>query len=259
MIKLIYRSIAIAGFVALGLSYAPIATAQEETGEQDAVIPTQVTQNNDDLDFSSDGRSGNRTGGGSRSECPNLNPPLTALAPSSNAGTTIASHPTIWVYVPYTSAQAPIGEFVLQNDQRDDIVRLSFTLPETPGFVSVTVPDSEAALTGNEWHLWYFNLYCDPDQNAPPIFAQGWIQRVELTNEPLHNDGANLRLDQYYAQNGIWFDALNELATLRRDRPSDPGLLTDWQMLLGADGVELTIAEPEPTFVGHVHVMNSAR
>lgn len=256
MIKQIYQAIAIAWPLSLSLLHASALATTAQAGVAEGVLNNHSTQidqnvqNNDDpLDFASDGRSGSRTGGGSRSECPSPDPPLTVLAPSSNLGTTISNHPTLWVYVPYTPSQASVGEFVLQTAQRDDIMRLPFTLPPSPGLVSVTVPESEAALLVEEEYLWYFNLYCDPDQNASPIYAQGWIRRLDANDDGLI-DAFDLRSDQYYARAGIWFDALNELANLRRDRPSDPALLNDWHTLLNAPGI--TIELPDTEFAGAV-------
>ena len=260
MIKPIYRAIAIAWPLSLSLLHASalatVAPEGEPDGLPDAVLNNHSPQidlplqNNDDpLDFASDGRSGSRTGGGSRNECLNPDPPLTVLAPSSNLGTTISNHPTLWVYVPYTPSQAPVGEFVLQTAQRDDIMRLPFTLPPSPGLVSVTVPESEAALLVEEEYRWYFNLYCNLDPNASPIYAQGWIRRLD-SNDAGRIDAFDLRSDQYYAREGIWFDALNELANLRRDRPSDPELFNDWQALLNAPGIRLEL--PDIEFAGAV-------
>ncbi|MGK7895213.1 MAG: DUF928 domain-containing protein, partial [Xenococcus sp. (in: cyanobacteria)] len=51
------------------------------------------------LDFSDTGRSGQQTAGETRSgQCGDVSIPLTALVPSSNSGKTIATHPQLWFY-----------------------------------------------------------------------------------------------------------------------------------------------------------------
>ncbi|NER53007.1 MAG: DUF928 domain-containing protein [Symploca sp. SIO1A3] len=211
----------------------------------------------DDSDFSSDGRSGNRGGGGSRSNCPRLEPPLTALIPASNWGTTVAERPTFWFYVPYSPKQASVGEFVLQDEERNDIYRVPFTLPQTPGFVSFKIPDTKEPLEVDKWYRWYFNVYCGKEeeaghssilhpQSSSPVFAQGWVQRITLTPAlELQLNTAKPREDKVYAANLIWFDALAHLANLRLTN-SPQVTDEDWQKLLQAKGVNLELPNQEP-------------
>lgn len=204
------------------------------------------------IDFSGEGRSGHRNGGGSRSDCPSVDSPLTALMPSSNFGKAISTHPQIWFYIPYTPEQAPTGEFILQDRDRNDVYRASITLPNALGLVSITLPDTAPELALNQDYRWYFNLYCDADKASSPIFVQGWVQRVsstpqletQLANSPEHRDWA-------YAENGIWFDAISSLAKKRMANPTDSNLIADWNALLNAEGVNLDLPDSLP-FVGPI-------
>lgn len=212
---------------------------------QQPLAPLQFAQQDDsNIDFSGEGRSGNREGGaGRRGNCPVTEFPLTALMPISNWGTTVAEHPTFWFYVPYTSEQAPIGEFVLQDKEgREDIYRVPFTLPQTPGFVSFSVPPTKDSLEVGKSYRWYFNLYCDRYRSTSPAFVQGWVQREALTpalDEQLK--AAKLRQDKVYVANRIWFDAIAHLANLRLSNSTDASLNRDWNKLLGAKGVDLKL------------------
>lgn len=212
-----------------------------------------LTAKQDDFDFSGDGRSGNRIGGGSRSDCPSVEIPLTALVPGSNWGKTLSGQPTFWFYVPYTPEQAPIGEFVFQDEDRNDIYRVEFTLPTTPGFVSVTLPETRVSLAVNQWHRWYFNLYCDRQKSSSPVFVRGWVQRIapnpELNREL---DQATSRQDKVYAAHGIWFDAIAHLANWRLANPTALALNQDWSEIFQARGVELELPNQEP-LVGSVN------
>ncbi|MEQ8964087.1 MAG: DUF928 domain-containing protein, partial [Coleofasciculus sp. C2-GNP5-27] len=124
-------------------SYFPSGLGTESLSIPGQLMPYVFAQENDDnIDFQSDGRSGNRTGGGSRSKCPPMDFPLTALVPESNWGRTLKAHPTLWFYVPYSPKQAPVGEFVLQDEAGNDVYRLPFQLSQTPGLVRLSIPDT---------------------------------------------------------------------------------------------------------------------
>lgn len=193
-------------------------------------------------DFSGDGRPGRRTGGGSRSPCPPIEPPLTALMPVTNLGKTVAERPTFLFYVPYSPQAAPAGEFVLQSEQGHDIYRTPFTLPKTPGFVSFNTPSTAAPLEINKPYRWYFKLYCEPQKVSAPVFVDGWVQRVELSAEFESQLRSTKQREYYvvYAANGIWYDALAHLAQLRLANPANARLNYEWASLLGAKGVGLS-------------------
>lgn len=229
------------------------------SGDRPASPSGRLTAQQSDVpDFSGEGRSGHRTGGGSRSDCPSVDVPLTALVPQSNIGDTITSYPTFWIYVPYTANQAPIGEFSLQDQERNDVYRAEFTLPAKPGLVSLTLPDTVSALPLNQDYRWYFNLYCSADKASSPIFVQGWVQRIAptpLLEEQLADTPE--RPDIAYANNRVWFDAIAILANLRMASPDDEDLAEDWNALLNATGVNLDLPYSMP-FVGSVNLEETA-
>jgi hypothetical protein len=205
-------------------------------------IPISPTpQNQAEPDFSGAGRPGRQTSGESRSDCSATDTQLTALMPVSNWGTTTAARPTFWFYVPYTPQQAPSGEFVLQDESRQDIARIPLKLPDTPGFLGFELPSSQASLTVDRWYRWYFKLYCDRQKTSSPIFVQGWIQRIALTGELEQQLEKSNRKDLVYRDRQIWYDAIAYLANLRLANPRDPTLEEDWNRLLKAKGVELKL------------------
>jgi hypothetical protein len=206
-------------------------------------VPTPKTRTN--LDFSATGRPGQRTAGGSRNNCFNSNFSLTAFLPSSHLGKTVSERPTFWFYSPYFSQSKLLGEFVLQDEQRNDIYRIPFVLdrPTIDRLISFSAPETTAPLQIDRSYRWYFKVYCTPERSSSPIFVQGWVQRVAL--EPivklkLENTS---RPDLVYAENGIWYDALNYLVQMRLSKPNSPTLQNDWKKLLTAKGVELKLPE----------------
>ena len=178
--------------------------------------------------------------------------------PESNLGKTVAERPTFWFYVPYSSQQAPAGEFVLESEQGNNIIyRTLFTLPKTPGFVSFSTPPAAAPLEVNKSYRWYFKLYCEPLKASAPVFVEGWVQRVELS-PTLESQLRSATAQEYrvYAANGIWYDALAHLAQLRLNYSANARLDLEWASLLGAKGVSLEQFSKVP-MVGSVSIEQS--
>lgn len=187
------------------------------------------------------------TGGGSRGceseaqenqSAPSGEKPLTALIPETGWGLTTAEQPTLWFYVPYSSSLS--GEFVLMDEANQTVYQTPLTLTGAPGVVSLPLSSKAARFeTGKRYH-WYFNIYCKPEQ--PPLFVEGWIQRVEL-NPNLKTQLEKATLQErvaLYADNGIWHDALTASAELRRTDPKN----NDWAALLQAIGRNDVVSEP---------------
>lgn len=198
-------------------------------------------------DFSGDGRPGRRAGGGSRSPCPSKDIPLNALIPVTNSGKTVAAHPTFWVYVPYSPQEVNAGEFVLQDENYNDVYRTPVTLPKTPGLVSLNIPPREQPLEINKWYFWSFKIYCQPQKLSAPVFVEGWVQRIAPTPELERQLKATATRDYFvYANNGIWYDAIARLAELRRDRPPNAMRDRDWTQLLSLRGIGLERLNQKP-------------
>ena len=199
-----------------------------------------ATTDQDSLDFSGTGRPGQQTAGDSRSNCPYVNPPLTALLPVSHKGKTVNKHPTFWFYVPYNAKQVKAIEFVLQNEQREDVYRTPLSLEKTSGYVNFSLPSTAPALKLGEWYVWYFKVYCAPAEVSTPLFVQGWIQRVPVNSIlNLELEQTAHRLDKVYARYGIWYDAVDRLARLHLFNPNNQVLRQDWHKLLNTKGVSL--------------------
>jgi hypothetical protein len=204
-------------------------------------------------DGSSRGRPGRKGGTGSRGDCLTNGMPLTPLVPASNMGLTVNEHPTFWFYVPYKPDQAISGEFSLQDEQNNDVYRTPFTLPETSGIVSISLPSTKAPLKIGNSYRWYFKLYCPlqkSSESSSPAFVQGWVRRVSL-NDLNRNLETQLKagktpLDRIalYAENGIWHDTLTGLAELRLNKPQDVTLDNAWADLLKTVGLEKLFQEP---------------
>ncbi|MEI2582661.1 DUF928 domain-containing protein [Scytonema sp. PRP1] len=188
------------------------------------------------------GEPGQRAEAGSRG-CGGGNKQLTALMPVySNSqlifGATTASHPTFWFYIPYKPPSP--GKFVLQDKDDNLVYQTDVTLPQTPGVISFSLPQTVAPLLIGKRYHWFFKIYCKAQQ--PSAFVEGWIQRNSL------NPALNSQLEKatprervaLYAANGIWFEALTTAGELRRRDPKE----TSWATLLQAVGLNDLANEP---------------
>lgn len=246
-----FKSISISLYLATGtlLFLTSPSLAQFKDSQEEGVnTGSSIGATEDPFDFAGDGRSGRRTSGGSRGECPKLDPGLIALVPTSNWGKTVAEYPTWWFYVPYSPQEAPIGVFVLQDKNYNDLYRTTLNLPSSaPGLVSVSLPKEETSLTVGNSYRWQLNLYCSGNPDSAPVYVSGWINRV-LPSSELARELTQETTPKYqvYAEHQIWFDAVHHLGQLRITNPSDPSLIQDWQMLLKAEGVDLDKLKDAP-------------
>jgi len=207
-------------------------------------IPLQWS-NQEEPDFSGDGRPRKREGGGSRGECLVKNkPPLTALVPTTNLGLTVVESPTFWFYVPYTLTPEHSVEFVLK-DGDNYVYKSKFSGREIPlGVVSLHLP-STVSLEANKNYDWYFLIYCDSQNKNKFVSVNGLVRRVERPDLKSQLDSATPQERLIlYATEGIWYDALDEIAERRRASPDDDNLKNDWASLLQSVGLEKLVPEP---------------
>jgi hypothetical protein len=206
----------------------------------------QIRFNEKEADGSSRGRPSRRVGTGSRGECPPVQVPVTALIPAKNPGLTVEEHPTFWFFVPYQFSNTSGGEFALQDEANNDVYRTSFKLLGTPGIVSLSVP-STVTLEVNKTYQWYFKIYCSQQNLSNPIFVHGWVQRKALKPdlERLLQAAKDKRKRiAIYAENGIWYSALTELAKLRFTEPKNTVFINDWANLLRDVGLDNLAQQP---------------
>ncbi|MBW4509571.1 MAG: DUF928 domain-containing protein [Scytonematopsis contorta HA4267-MV1] len=188
---------------------------------------------------------GRRQGMGSRDNCPAVATQLTALVPSlpknDVGGLTISERPTFLFYVPYTSNLPNANAQFTLNDSADNKIYTSpVALPSKPSVVAVSLP-AHVILQENQTYHWYFKVNCSQQQAANvSIYVEGGIQRIKLNTIILQQLEAAKPQQKavIYADNGIWFDAINTLVQLSRSNPNDTSIKADWQSLLLSVGLE---------------------
>lgn len=191
---------------------------------------------------------GGRTSGGSRpGDCLGKNS-ITALIPAAQTkGLTTDQYPTFFFHVPPTTAKT--AEFVLQNENKQQVYRTKLRLTGQPGVTSFQLPAvATSGLATGKNYRWFFSVICNeaaPDKSGNP-FVMGWMQRVSPSPalvQQLRQANPRDRV-ALYQQSGFWYEAVSTLAQLRRSAPLDAALATDWANLLRSAGLDRVATEP---------------
>lgn len=195
------------------------------------------------------GLPGRTEGGGTRGDCSVVgDKSLTAIAPNQNFGYTTHQYPTFYWYVPEAGASA--AEFVLLDSEGNEVYTTTFQIQDNAGIISLSLPGEAGVtpLTEGENYQWFFSLVCDFQDRSGDIFTSGWIQYVDESTLPSltsrlaaapEAEHANI-----YAQEGIWYTALDKLAEQRFSNLDDDAIEQDWLVLLESIGREDLAYEP---------------
>lgn len=200
---------------------------------------------------------GRRKGGATRDpdQCSSLKKPITALVPGGKSGEkeksffalTVDQYPSIWLFIPQSATPMKFGEFVLQDNNGNDVLREKMKLPQQAGVISISLPQNpQYALKENHKYQWYFQVYCgDPQIQQGYIYVDAWLQRVAPTPE-LQKQLQTTEQSKYaiYSDNDIWYDAITDLAKLRVRNPTSKQLTQDWANLLKSVGLEEFVDMP---------------
>jgi len=186
---------------------------------------------------------GREPSGTRRGYCEETDTPFTPLLPVSESGfsgLTLTEHPTFWFYIPYQTSSINSGQFSIIDQEDNEIYWASFQLPETPGFVKVSLPQKAPSLVKNQEYRWHFELTCTSTPSSPKekVWHQGVVQRVELADVETQLDTAGLlQRVNLYIENSILYDVSTELVEIS-DTPQA------WRQLLQAFGLEELAGEP---------------
>lgn len=181
-----------------------------------------------------------------------------ALVPASGMGQTIAEYPTIFWYLPQTRAWGM--EFRLTNSDNQAIYSTKYAFAHdtpddyqgedaqlvvgTPGILSLTIPrltGSSLPLQVDQTYDWTIRIICNPNDSSGDVYIAGTIRRVSI------DPTLSRRLQQappkervvLYAKERLWYEALETLVKLQRDRPNDPAVISAWNKLLKSVGLDM--------------------
>ncbi|WP_293031120.1 DUF928 domain-containing protein, partial [Moorena sp. SIO3I8] len=177
------------------------------------------------------GAPGNREDDGSRPGCPNVEKPFLALIPVTNWGETVSEYPTFWLYIPYGFGSV---DLVLEDENtQEKIYQTKFNITDRPGIASFGLPLDAPPLDLGRKYRWQFLFFCSDNQSYD-LSVDGIVKRVEKTSELISQLATAKTLREQiivYAENGLWYETLTELAKLRRANPQDAQIAADWAAL----------------------------
>jgi len=89
-----------------------------------------------------------KRGGSVRDRCPNIQPPLLALVPSTPDGIpfvekTIQDRTTFWFYIPFVPTSSRNAEFAIIDEAEKDVYAAKFPLTQQPGIVRLQLPTTQ--------------------------------------------------------------------------------------------------------------------
>lgn len=167
-------------------------------------------------------------------------------------GLTTAEYPTFWFSVPYERSAISTMEFVLKDESQQPsktIYRNFLTKPERLGIISISTqnhaPPLKISQTNQpQMYHWFLKVrvQCNPQQPAKLHFVEGWIERTNLNSElDAHFEQlSSLEKIAFYAERGIWHDAVTNLAKLSQTNLNDEQIdfLAEWKSLLQSVDLE---------------------
>lgn len=190
---------------------------------------------------------GSRNGGRCPLDLEVKDPYVMPLMPGTSSGLTIASRPTLFVYVADTAAKTANFALYLEGSP-NEIYQKAIPLTATPGIVRIDFPEAAPALEIGQKYEWDFSLVCDPNDPSADYWLSGSITRTLPNPKIQENKGEfaqpSLALAALYGKSGIWYDTLTTLADLRLSQPENANYAAAWEQLLDSVGLEAISTKP---------------
>lgn len=154
-----------------------------------------------------------------------------AVQPSETRwGETTKTHPTFWLYV--AGAADSVKLTLADEYSKEQIYQTTFTPTVRSGIGRYTLPFTAPSLAVDTAYRWTMSLTC-PSADGESVVTGVIVRRAMSEGVKAEFDDATPR-DRVVllAADGLWYDALNELAELRLANSSNAILANDWTRLL---------------------------
>ena len=170
---------------------------------------------------------------------------LVLLAPAiSDRVLTTLERPTFLIYVPPTSAEKAL--FSLKNAKGQTHYRTTLSVPQQGGVMRITLPSEAAPLAVNQSYEWGFALLCAGKLRPDSPSVSSTVQRIQLSPEVVAKLSAQSPLQQagIYGANGVWYDMIATIASLKKEQPQNQTLKETWNQLLSSAGLDAIVSAP---------------
>lgn len=174
--------------------------------------------------------------GASRGSCSSEE--ITALLPGSQYGLTSKSHPEVLFA---TSTDMPRQALFSIQSADDYYYETYIEIPETPGIISVSLPNDAPPLVANELYQWSLILMCNDRLRPDSPSLQGWI---ETQSTDVITAQLNLEQAVEYREARLWYDMIALLADLRIQSPENTAVHEAWQSILETTDLAAVVNKP---------------
>jgi hypothetical protein len=178
-----------------------------------------------------------RIGGGTRG-IGDMTLELVVLAPD-HTGLTTREQPTLYWYVS-KPVPARLEVTVINDEAIDPALEQVVATPGAAGIQSIDLAHSGTRLEPGLEYRWFVSVVADPGQRSNDVVASGTIQRIE-PDAALKGKlaGADERtLARIYAEEGVWYDAIDALSRMIEKSPGDVVLREQRAALLEEVGLQ---------------------
>ena len=165
---------------------------------------------------------------------PSIQSSLMPLVPTSNFGLTLAERPILSIYLPETSARQVV--LSIREEGTTQFSQMFVSITGASGIVSLQPNDDLPLLEIGKTYEWALVLVCGdrPSPNDPTIAS--WVRRIALPQPT--NQLTTLEQASWYAEQGIWYDALSSLIQARKAQPQNQELIIIWNDFLESGGLK---------------------
>ena len=178
-----------------------------------------------------------RIGGGTRG-IGDMTLELVVLAPD-HTGLTTKEQPTLYWYV---SEPVPTKlEVTVINDEAiDPALEEVVATPGRAGIQKIELAKSGTRLEPGLEYRWFVSVVADPGQRSNDIVASGTIQRItpEGALKARIAKADERALARIYAEEGVWYDAVDAISRLIEKSPNDAALREQRAALLEQVGLQ---------------------
>ncbi|MFP4221585.1 MAG: DUF928 domain-containing protein [Phormidium sp.] len=138
---------------------------------------------------------------------------VTLVTPVDHTAYTVSGQPTFY-WLAEQTINRPV-EFTLVEDGNPNPIYVQQFDRLEAGMNQVAL-DSEQSLEVGKTYRWTVSVICNAQRRSADVFAQGWIERVDVSEDlQARLDAATTpeEVAQAYAESSIWFDALAALTS----------------------------------------------
>jgi hypothetical protein len=178
-----------------------------------------------------------RIGGGTRG-IGEMTLELVVLAPD-HTGLTTKEQPTLYWYVS-EPVPARLEVTVINDEAIDPALEEVVATPGHAGIQMIDLAKSGTRLKPDLEYRWFVSVVADPGQRSNDIVASGTIQRIspEGALKARIAKADERTLARIYAEEGVWYDAVDAISRLIEKSPNDAALREQRAALLEQVGLQ---------------------